>query len=89
MTACAAAVMVAARVRRADGTLMAASVTPLDSGLDFGKPVPLFRPGLFQSFNARYRHTTDGRFLVNVPASQPSITVVVNWIEEFKRIAVQ
>jgi serine/threonine protein kinase len=65
-----------------DGSLMAASVTYLEDGLQIGAPVELFR-GRFggPGFNHGYAVTSDGRFLMSagqVDASPPPIRLVQN-----------
>lgn len=50
-----------------DGGIMAAPVTDLNSDLEIGDPVELFRAQIGgPSFNHQYAVTSDGRFLINV-----------------------
>jgi Tol biopolymer transport system component len=59
-----------------DGTLMAVPVSTDGSGIQFGRPVPLFASA------AGYQVTSDGqRFLVprRLASSESAITIVLNW----------
>jgi Tol biopolymer transport system component len=70
-----------------DGTLMAASITARGSTLEIDPPRPLFRPGFGQADLARYEVFAGNRFLVNVRPDANSMTVIINWFEELKRLA--
>ncbi|HEU4935344.1 MAG TPA: protein kinase [Vicinamibacterales bacterium] len=69
-----------------NGTLMVASITARGSTLVTGTPKPLFRPGLGQADLARYDVFAGNRLMVNVRPDANSMTVIVNWFEELKRL---
>jgi len=76
----------------ADGKLIAVPVTITSSGLDLGKPTPLFDTAdyFFGGAGRNYDVSADGaRFvMVKNPANQTTatrpITIVLNWIEELR-----
>jgi serine/threonine protein kinase len=68
------------------GTLMSASITPRGSTLDIGVRTPLFRPGLGQPDLARYDAFAGNRFLVSVRQNADSIAVIINGVEQLKRL---
>ena len=64
------------------GSLMAARVTSTGEQFETGPPVPLFQTPLPGPANHAFWPSRDGRFLVNVPANQPTsagFTLLVNW----------
>jgi eukaryotic-like serine/threonine-protein kinase len=70
-----------------DLTLMAVTLKPVGSDLEFGKPVRLFQSRAFQG-NREYDVSTDGRFLLNDPFNErtdTSIAVIVNWAAGLKK----
>ncbi len=77
-----------------DGHIMGVSVSPSLQNLEFGRPVPLFRPQLVTQLPApafrrpQYDVNPDGRFLVNRELEAPStppIQLLVNWPQLLKR----
>jgi dipeptidyl aminopeptidase/acylaminoacyl peptidase len=72
-----------------DGMLTAVSVMPHGETLDFGAPTPLFRPPFNMTplaTRVRYSVAKDGRVLTHLASHGLSITVIINWAEELKRL---
>ena len=70
-----------------DFTLMAVSIRPGDSSLEVSTPTRLFqlRRGFGDSPGRNYNVAADGRFLVNVTATDAPITVILNWAAGLKK----
>jgi eukaryotic-like serine/threonine-protein kinase len=69
-----------------DAKMIAASVTSSSSGLEIGKPVPLFQTRIVRGGTSdvtqQYDVSHDGRFLINVPADEAvtsPVTLLFNW----------
>ena len=66
---------------------MAVSLTPRGETLEIGGPQPVFsiRPDRLSVGRSRYDVTSDNRFLFQEAATAVSITVILNWSDQFAR----
>lgn len=69
-----------------DLTLMSVSIKPAGTDLRASTPVPLFQVRASQG-NPDYEVSRDGRFLLNIPASEQTarLTVIHNWMAGLKQ----
>jgi serine/threonine protein kinase/Tol biopolymer transport system component len=69
-----------------DLTLMSVSLKPAGTDLRASTPVPLFQVRVSQG-NPDYEVSRDGRFLLNIPASEQTarLTVIHNWMAGLKQ----